>query len=55
MVIEVDWRIWAPDELRPYVHPALALSGLDRVMFGSDWLLSRRGATGSDGVDIQAR
>jgi L-fuconolactonase len=55
MVIEVDRRTWAPDDLRPDVHRALDLFDLDRVMFGADWPVSRRGTTGSDGVDIQAR
>jgi L-fuconolactonase len=40
MVTEADWATWTPDDLRPYVHHALDIFGLDRVMFGSDWPVS---------------
>jgi L-fuconolactonase len=37
MVTEADWYDWTSDDLRPYVHHALDLFGVDRLMFGSDW------------------
>jgi L-fuconolactonase len=40
MVTEADWATWTPDDLRPYVHRALDIFGVDRVMFGSDWPVS---------------
>jgi L-fuconolactonase len=40
MVTEADWATWTPNDLRPYVHRALDIFGLDRVMFGSDWPVS---------------
>ena len=37
MVTEADWHRWQPWDLRRYVLEAIALFGVDRVMYGSDW------------------
>ena len=37
MVTEAAWNSWTPDDLRPYVHEALDIFGVDRCMFGTDW------------------
>lgn len=37
MVTEANWTAWTPDDLRPYVHRALDIFGVDRVLYGSDW------------------
>jgi L-fuconolactonase len=37
LVTEANWTSWQPEDLRPYVDEALALFGVDRMMFGSDY------------------
>ena len=37
MITEADWRIWTPEDLKPYVQIALDAFGPDRLMYGSDW------------------
>ncbi|MBC63520.1 MAG: amidohydrolase [Chloroflexi bacterium] len=37
MITEANHENWNIDDLRPYVHHALSLFGVDRIMFGSDW------------------
>jgi L-fuconolactonase len=37
MVTEADWSSWTPADLQPYVERVLAIFGLDRLLFGSDW------------------
>ncbi len=37
MVTEATWDSWQASDLKPYVHTALDLFGIDRVMYGSDW------------------
>lgn len=37
MVTEADWITWTTGDLRPYVHRALDVFGVERVMYGSDW------------------
>jgi L-fuconolactonase len=37
MVVEADWKQWAPKDFRPYLDEAFAAFGIDRLMFGSDW------------------
>lgn len=38
---EADHGAWTPEELLPYMHHALSAFGPGRVMFGSDWPVSR--------------
>ena len=37
MVTEADWHGWTARDLRPYVDEALAIFGIARCIFGSDW------------------
>ncbi|MFK7822244.1 MAG: amidohydrolase [Planctomycetaceae bacterium] len=37
MITEADWENWKPNDLKPYVEPALEAFGPDRLMYGSDW------------------
>jgi len=37
MVTEADWSQWSVSDLKPYVHEALDIFGVERCMFGSDW------------------
>lgn len=37
LVTEADWHGWRPTDLRPYIHHALDVFGMNRVMFGSDF------------------
>ena len=37
MITEANHESWDINDLRPYVHHALSLFGVDRIMFGSDW------------------
>ena len=37
MVTEADWHGWTARDLRPYVDEALAIFGVARCVFGSDW------------------
>ena len=41
LVIEADWSSWSIDELREPVELALEVFGPSRLMFGSDWPLTR--------------
>jgi L-fuconolactonase len=41
LVIEADWSTWSIDELREPVELALEAFGPSRLMFGSDWPLTR--------------
>ena len=44
MVTEANWSSWTPEDLRPYVETVIEIFGIDRVMFGSDWPVSRLAA-----------
>ncbi|KSV75489.1 hypothetical protein N185_16755 [Sinorhizobium sp. GW3] len=37
MVTEANWQTWRPEDLKPYVHEALDVFGIERCMFGTDW------------------
>jgi L-fuconolactonase len=41
LVTEADTAHWTPDSLAPYVHHALDVFGVDRLLFGSDWPVCR--------------
>lgn len=41
MVTEADWTGWRTDDFRPYVDEALAIFGVDRCLYGSDWPVCR--------------
>jgi L-fuconolactonase len=51
MVTEADWHRWKPDDLRPYVEPALELFGHERCMYGSDWPVCEVAATYEQVID----
>jgi L-fuconolactonase len=44
MVTEADHANWSPDSLAPYVHHAIDVFGVERLMFGSDWPVCRLAA-----------
>lgn len=37
LVTEADWLAWRPADLQPFVDRVLAVTGPDRLLFGSDW------------------
>jgi L-fuconolactonase len=37
MVTEADWRLWRPDDFKPYLDAVFESFGVERLMFGSDW------------------
>lgn len=37
MITEADYKLWAPEQIRPYLHHVLEVFGSERIMFGSDW------------------
>ena len=45
MVTEAAWDSWTPQDLRPYADTVLDAFGPERVMYGSDWPVSRLAAT----------
>ncbi len=44
MVTEADHARWSPESLAPYIHHAVDVFGVDRVLFGSDWPVCRLAA-----------
>ncbi|MFJ4923305.1 amidohydrolase family protein [Streptomyces sp. NPDC088725] len=45
MVTEAAWDSWTAEGLRPYAETVLGLFGPGRVMYGSDWPVSRLAAS----------
>ena len=41
IVTEADHHAWKPEELTPYIEQVVEAFGIDRVMFGGDWPVSR--------------
>lgn len=41
LVTEAPWRGWREADLRPYLDAAIEAFGAERLMFGSDWPVSR--------------
>ncbi|MBI2718070.1 MAG: amidohydrolase family protein [Rhizobiales bacterium] len=41
VVTEADHTKWTPDQVKPYVAHVIDCFGFDRVMYGSDWSVSR--------------
>ena len=37
LVTEADWKVWKPEDLRPYLDVAFESFGTQRLMTGSDW------------------
>jgi L-fuconolactonase len=37
LVTETDWKLWKPDDFKPYLEVVFEAFGVDRLMFGSDW------------------
>lgn len=37
MVTEADYKLWRPEQIKPYMELVLEAFGPNRVMFGSDW------------------
>lgn len=52
MITSAGWTDWAPERLRPFIRRALDVFGADRLIFGSDWPVSR--LAGDYGVIKQA-
>ena len=55
LVTEADYRNWTTEQLLPYLELALEWFGPERVMFGSDWPVSRVAAEYSQLVDLVER
>ncbi|MEU6345289.1 amidohydrolase family protein [Streptomyces sp. NPDC046977] len=51
MVTEADWDSWTTADLAPYAGTVLDAFGPDRLMFGSDWPVSRLAASYAEVVD----
>ncbi|MET9479174.1 amidohydrolase family protein [Streptomyces sp. NPDC006638] len=51
MVTEAAWDSWTPNGLRPYADIVLAAFGPSRLMFGSDWPVSRLAASYAEVLD----
>lgn len=51
MVTEADWDSWTTAALAPYAATVLEAFGPDRLMFGSDWPVSRLAASYAEVVD----
>ncbi|MFD5746412.1 amidohydrolase family protein [Streptomyces sp. NPDC127033] len=51
MVTEAEWDSWTPEDLRPYAAVALDAFGPERLMFGSDWPVSRLAASYGEVLD----
>lgn len=45
LATEADWEAWTEADVRPYLDHALECFGAERVMFGSDWPVSRQATT----------
>lgn len=41
MVTEADWYNWKQEDFTPYLDEVINMFGVDRVMYGSDWPVSR--------------
>ncbi|MFE2429207.1 amidohydrolase family protein [Streptomyces sp. NPDC059373] len=51
MVTEATWGSWTAADLRPYADTVIEAFGPDRVMFGSDWPVSRLAASYAEVLD----
>jgi L-fuconolactonase len=51
MVTEAAWDSWTPNGLRPYADTVLDAFGPARLMFGSDWPVSRLAASYAEVLD----
>ncbi|MFJ2645422.1 amidohydrolase family protein [Streptomyces sp. NPDC087420] len=51
MVTEAAWDSWTPNGLRPYADVVIAAFGPARLMFGSDWPVSRLAASYAEVLD----
>ncbi|MYV53842.1 amidohydrolase family protein, partial [Streptomyces sp. SID3212] len=51
MVTEASWDSWTPNGLRPYADIVLTAFGPTRLMFGSDWPVSRLAASYAEVLD----
>lgn len=41
VITEADHKAWKPEEVMPYVAHAIECFGFDRVLYGSDWTVSK--------------
>lgn len=41
VITEADKQAWKPEEIMPYVAHAIECFGFDRVLYGSDWTVSK--------------
>ncbi|WP_100610104.1 amidohydrolase family protein [Confluentibacter lentus] len=37
MITEADYKLWTPEQIKPYMELVLEAFGAERLMFGSDW------------------
>ncbi|WP_100614165.1 amidohydrolase family protein [Confluentibacter citreus] len=37
MITEADYKLWTPEQIKPYMALVLEAFGAERLMFGSDW------------------
>jgi L-fuconolactonase len=55
LVTEADWRLWTPDQIRPYLDVALDCFGANRLMIGSDWPVCTVAASYARTLDVVLR
>jgi L-fuconolactonase len=37
LVSEANWKLWKPEDFKPYLDIVVASFGTKRILFGSDW------------------
>ena len=51
-ITEADHEAWKPEQVMPYVAHAIECFGFDRVLYGSDWTVSKLSHRYPDWVDM---
>jgi L-fuconolactonase len=54
-ITEADHEAWKPEQVMPYVAHAIECFGFDRVLYGSDWTVSKLSHRYPDWVDMVDR
>jgi L-fuconolactonase len=52
VITEADHKTWHADQVMPYVAHAIECFGFDRVLYGSDWTVSKLTHKYPDWVDL---
>jgi L-fuconolactonase len=52
VITEADHAAWRPEQVMPYVAHAIECFGFDRVLYGSDWTVSKLSHRYPDWVDM---